>query len=65
MIASTMTPAPTPIPTFNIPSGMTRGIREAFSYRKRHRQGACLGCPAFVGMDVSINMVSAGEKARA
>ncbi|HEV7879862.1 hypothetical protein [Bradyrhizobium sp.] len=44
---------------------MTRGIREAFSYRKRHRQGACLGCPAFVGMDVSINMVSAGEKARA
>lgn len=28
-----------PTPTFKILSGMTYGIREAFSYRKRHEQG--------------------------
>jgi transglutaminase-like putative cysteine protease len=28
-----------PTPTFKILSGMTHGIREAFSYRKRHEQG--------------------------
>ena len=28
-----------PTPTFNILSGMTHGIREAFRYRKRHEQG--------------------------
>jgi transglutaminase-like putative cysteine protease len=28
-----------PTPTFNILSGMTYGIRKAFSYRKRHEQG--------------------------
>jgi transglutaminase-like putative cysteine protease len=28
-----------PTPTFRILSGMTHGIREAFSYRKRHEQG--------------------------
>ena len=28
-----------PTPTFNILSGMTHGIREAFSIRKRHEQG--------------------------
>ena len=28
-----------PTPTFNILSGMTHGIREAFTYRKRHEQG--------------------------
>ena len=28
-----------PTPTFNILSGMTHGIREAFSYRKRHEHG--------------------------
>ena len=28
-----------PTPTFNILSGMTHGIREAFPYRKRHEQG--------------------------
>jgi transglutaminase-like putative cysteine protease len=28
-----------PTPTFNILSGMTHGIREAFSYRKRHAHG--------------------------
>ena len=28
-----------PTPTFNILSGMTHGIREAFAYRKRHEQG--------------------------
>jgi transglutaminase-like putative cysteine protease len=28
-----------PTPTFNILSGMTHGIREAFTYRKRHQQG--------------------------
>jgi transglutaminase-like putative cysteine protease len=28
-----------PTPTFNILSGMTHGIREAFSYRKRHELG--------------------------
>ena len=28
-----------PTPTFNILSGMTHGIREAFTYRKRHAQG--------------------------
>jgi transglutaminase-like putative cysteine protease len=28
-----------PTPTFNILSGMTHGIREAFGYRKRHEQG--------------------------
>jgi transglutaminase-like putative cysteine protease len=28
-----------PTPTFNILSGMTYGIREAFSYRKRHEHG--------------------------
>jgi transglutaminase-like putative cysteine protease len=28
-----------PTPTFNILSGMTHGIRQAFTYRKRHEQG--------------------------
>src|ERR1700694_165884 len=28
-----------PTPTFNILSGMTHGIREAFTYRKRHEHG--------------------------
>ena len=28
-----------PTPTFNILSGMTHGIRDAFSYRKRHEHG--------------------------
>jgi transglutaminase-like putative cysteine protease len=28
-----------PTPTYNILSGMTHGIREAFSYRKRHEHG--------------------------
>src|SRR5207237_931714 len=28
-----------PTPTFHILSGMTHGIREAFTYRKRHEQG--------------------------
>ncbi|MDI1267275.1 MAG: transglutaminase family protein [bacterium] len=28
-----------PTPTFNILSGMTHGIRKAFTYRKRHEQG--------------------------
>jgi transglutaminase-like putative cysteine protease len=28
-----------PTPTFNILSGMTHGIRDAFTYRKRHEQG--------------------------
>ena len=28
-----------PTPTFNILSGMTHGIRNAFAYRKRHEQG--------------------------
>jgi transglutaminase-like putative cysteine protease len=28
-----------PTPTFNILSGMTHGIRDAFAYRKRHEQG--------------------------
>jgi transglutaminase-like putative cysteine protease len=28
-----------PTPTFNILSGMTHGIREAFSYRRRHEHG--------------------------
>ena len=28
-----------PTPTFKILSGMTHGIREAFTYRKRHEQG--------------------------
>jgi transglutaminase-like putative cysteine protease len=28
-----------PTPTFNILAGMTHGIREAFSYRKRHQLG--------------------------
>jgi transglutaminase-like putative cysteine protease len=28
-----------PTPTFRILSGMTQGIREAFTYRKRHEQG--------------------------
>jgi transglutaminase-like putative cysteine protease len=28
-----------PTPAFNILSGMTHGIREAFTYRKRHEQG--------------------------
>src|ERR1700761_4599896 len=28
-----------PTPTFDILSGMTHGIREAFTYRKRHEQG--------------------------
>jgi hypothetical protein len=28
-----------PTPTFNILSGMTHGIRNAFTYRKRHAQG--------------------------
>jgi transglutaminase-like putative cysteine protease len=28
-----------PTPTFNILSGMTHGVREAFTYRKRHEQG--------------------------
>lgn len=31
--------AEAPTPTFKILSGMTHGIREAFSYRKRHEQG--------------------------
>jgi len=31
--------AEAPTPTFRILSGMTHGIREAFSYRKRHEQG--------------------------
>jgi len=31
--------AEAPTPTFNILSGMTHGIRDAFSYRKRHAQG--------------------------
>src|SRR5437667_8095146 len=31
--------ADAPTPTFNILSGMTHGIREAFTYRKRHEQG--------------------------
>ena len=30
---------PGPTPTFNILSGMTHGIREAFTYRKRHEPG--------------------------
>jgi transglutaminase-like putative cysteine protease len=31
--------AEAPTPTFNILAGMTHGIRDAFSYRKRHEQG--------------------------
>ena len=31
--------AEAPTPTFRILSGMTHGIRDAFSYRKRHEQG--------------------------
>jgi transglutaminase-like putative cysteine protease len=31
--------AEAPTPTFKILSGMTHGIREAFTYRKRHEQG--------------------------
>jgi transglutaminase-like putative cysteine protease len=31
--------AEAPTPTFNILSGMTHGIREAFTYRKRHEHG--------------------------
>ena len=31
--------AEAPSPTFNILAGMTHGIRDAFSYRKRHEQG--------------------------
>jgi transglutaminase-like putative cysteine protease len=31
--------AEAPTPTYNILSGMTHGIREAFSYRKRHEHG--------------------------
>ncbi|HMM91359.1 transglutaminase family protein [Bradyrhizobium sp.] len=31
--------AEAPTPTFNILSGMTHGIRKAFTYRKRHEQG--------------------------
>jgi transglutaminase-like putative cysteine protease len=31
--------AESPTPTFNILSGMTHGIRNAFSYRKRHEHG--------------------------
>lgn len=31
--------AEAPTPTFKILAGMTHGIREAFSYRKRHEQG--------------------------
>ena len=31
--------AEAPSPTFNILSGMTHGIRDAFSYRKRHEVG--------------------------
>ena len=37
--ARTFLDADGPTPTFNILSGMTHGIREQFSYRKRHEHG--------------------------
>ena len=37
--ARTFLDAEGPTPTFNILSGITHGIREAFNYRKRHEQG--------------------------